>query len=150
MGKNNGGAGFTIVEVIITIAVMSIFLTFLYQAFLVGQSQQLSTIRLGAANDLAQTNLRKITDRSQISAACDTTAGSGNTNNLVLNASAAGSDITFTPESTLPPSLPATTAQQMKVQYPQGCALTMPAKVMSIVTYGQEIIVRVSYVTTPL
>jgi prepilin-type N-terminal cleavage/methylation domain-containing protein len=150
MSNINRGAGFTIVEVIITIAVMSIFLTFLYQAFLVGQSQQLATIRLGAANDLAQTNLRKITDRSQISVTCDATTGPSNTNNLVLNASAAGSDITFTPESTLPPSLPTTTTQQMKVQYPQGCAKTMPAKVMSIVTYGLETIVRVSYVTTPL
>ena len=144
------GDGFTIVEVIMTLAIMGLFLTFLYQAFLVGQSQQLVTIRLGAANDLAQSNLRKITDRSQISAPCDVSAGPGNVNDLTQNASADGSDITFTPESTLPASLPASTTQQMRVQYPQGCALVMPAKVISIVSYGSETIVRVSYVTTPL
>ncbi len=150
MSELNGEDGFTVVEVVVTLMIMGLFLTFMFQTFFTGQSQQLATIRLSAANDLAQTNLRKITDRLQVSAACDTTNGASNVNDLTQNSSAAGSAITFTPEAILPASLPSSTTQQMKVQYPQGCALVMPAKVISIVSYGSESIMRVSYVTTPL
>ncbi len=136
--------GFTVIEVVVTLTIMGLFLALFFQIFSTSQQQELSTLRLAAANDLAQTNLRKITTKNQVlpaSAACDAT------NDLTQNANAVGSDITFTAEATLPSSLPANTQQQMKVQYPQGCDISMPAKIISIVTYNAEEIRRVSYVS---
>lgn len=143
--------GFTVIEVVVTLTIMGLFLALFFQIFSTSQQQELSTLRLAAANDLAQTNLRKITKKNQISPAAAACSAS---NDLTQDANAAGSDITFTAETTLPPSLPSSTQQQMKVQYPQGCDISMPAKIISIVTYtagaSLEEIRRVSYVSISL
>lgn len=144
--------GFTVIEVLVALTIIGLFITLFFQLFFVGQSQQVSAIRLAAANDLAQINLRKITSRNQITPA---SANCDSSNDLTQNANATGSDITFTAETSLSPSLPPSSQpggvqQAMKVVYPQGCDLTMPAKIMSIVTYGTglnvETVQRVSYV----
>ena len=66
MSVINGEDGFTVVEVVTTLAIMGLFIAFMYLTFFTGQSQQLNTVRLAAANDLAQANLRKITDKGQV------------------------------------------------------------------------------------
>lgn len=152
MGGSFDEKGLTVIEVVVTLTVIGLFVALFFQLFFIGQSQQLATIRLAAANDLAQMNLRKITSRNQITPA---SASCSAANDLTQDANAVGSDITFTAETTLPPSLPQSsqpggTQQSMKVVYPQGCDLSMPAKIISIVTYGSglstEEVRRVSYV----
>ncbi len=170
MSVINGEDGFTVVEVVTTLAIMGLLLTFMFQTFFVGQSQQLTTVRLAAANDLAQTNLRKITDKRQLTsgsvdsnsidyAQCnsvnDVTGGSTYTPSPALPANPSSAPdhsvrLQFTQENPVPPSLsPSDTKQYLYVRYPQGCSIMLPAQVVAVVTYGTEIITRTSYVTTP-
>lgn len=169
MSVINGEDGFTVVEVVTTLAIMGLLLAFMFQTFFVGQSQQLTTVRLAAANDLAQTNLRKITDKRQVkSGVLDSnsidTAQCNSLNDVTgvstytpspspaANPSSApdhATQLQLTQES-IPPSLPPSdTKQYLYVRYPQGCSITMPAQIVAVVTYGSEIITRTSYVTTP-
>lgn len=164
-------AGFTIVEVIVTLVVISLFLTLFFQLFLVSQSQRVAVLQRAAANDIAQNNLRKISKKTQIPAAgaCDpSTAGASNKNNYLRNPTldpSAGSIIVAeddgdintpqwgvgagipTKESIAGTGLPiATTKQTLLVSYPRGCTTLMPAKIISIVTYGAgESVVRAGY-----
>ncbi len=175
MREVRSDAGFTITEVIVALIVMSLFLVLFFQLYATNESQRASVLRRAAANDIAQSNLRKITAKSQIStiassATCDnTTNGASNPNNTILNNSLspnAGSTIiteadgnASTPEwsssasATIPSkeslsntSLPPSTTQTLLVSYPRGCNGLMPAKIISIVTYGSESVVHAGYV----
>ncbi len=177
MVKQRVDAGFTIIEVIVTLVIISLFLTLFFQLFLVSQSQRVAVMQRAAANDIAQSNLRKITAKNQVttispSAACDnTTSGSGNKNNGLLYAGLGANSgsviVTDSPapewigstqwnasSSTIPAkedltntNLPASsTYQTLLVSYPRGCTGLMPAKIISIVTYGSESVARAGYV----
>ncbi len=146
--------GFTVVEMIVTLVVMSLFLTMFFQLFLTGESQRVAVVRRASANDIAMTNLRKISAKSLIpvaTTACDAvTVGGGNPNNLLLNSSAAGSTIAWSvslvAESTTGTSLPSGTTQVLAVIYPRGCSVSMPAKIISRVTYGSETVSRAAFI----
>ena len=179
MMKHRVDAGFTVVEVVVTLVIISLFLTLFFQLFLVSQSQRVAVIQRAAANDIAQSNLRKITAKTQVvdaspSAACDgTTSGGGNPNNLIfsLSLNVNSGSIIATDDSTNFPGAPAwgvdastptkpakepitgtglptaTTKQTLRVSYPRGCTTLMPAKIISIVTYGSgESVVHAGYV----
>lgn len=149
-------AGFTIAEMIVTLVVLSLFLGFLFQAYMLSFSQKNTTVLRTTANDVAQSNVRKITKRADIPAAgiCDDTIGTGNTNNLQRNQNATGTVIAsggswpspMKPESLTDTGLPASTTQSLTVIYPQGCNSLMPAKIISTVTYGSETVVHATYV----
>lgn len=148
--------GFTIVETIVTLGVMSVFLLLFFQVYFSSESQRIGVIRRAAAEDLAATNLSKFTKIADlpVSAACDNTASSQN--NPLANSSANGSDIPATTGT--PPSGPhwvkeqeesplraSDTDQFLKVLYPKGCG-SGPVNIISIVTYGSESVRRAAFI----
>lgn len=162
--------GFTIAEMIVTLVVLSIFLTLFFQLFLLSLSQKKLVIMRATANDIAMNNLRKINSTSLIPAAnaCDSADnGSANPNNPLLNTAlnadgaqgqiiaqspASGSNPPFpgSPQLAAEPltgtNLPSSTQQTLSVIYPQGCAPQNPAKILSTVTYGSETVTHATYV----
>jgi prepilin-type N-terminal cleavage/methylation domain-containing protein len=54
-------AGFTITEMVVTLVIITIFMTLFFQLFLTGLSQQTVVTSQAAANDIALSNLSKIT-----------------------------------------------------------------------------------------
>lgn len=168
MGYKRVEHGFTITEVIVTLGVLSLFVILLFQLYTMNVSQSRSTMLYAAANDIAQSNLRKISAKNFIppaTTACDdTTDGAGNPNNGAKNSAlnpdpttnvdpATGSEISWssslTPESINNTTLPSSTTQELRVVYPVGCNPNMPARILSIVTYGTESsqkVVRSEYV----
>lgn len=142
-------AGFTVVEMIVTIAVMSIFVGLLFQGFVVATTQRTEMVRQASAHDVASSNLKKITKKSSLpvgSACNDIDHSSANPNNLKWNSGAVGSEISISPESLTGTSLPSTTIQKLYVVYPQGCNISMPVQIKAIVTYGSETVTHVKYV----
>lgn len=167
MGHHRQEGGFTLTEVLVTLGVVALFLGLFFQTYMLSSSQKNATMLRASASDVAQSNLRKITKRADVpaSAACDTTTGTGNKNNLLLNANAAGSTIARgTAETPAPPGelnpwtsslvpekldntgLPASAVQALLVQYPRGCTASMPAKIIATVSYGTESVIHAAYV----
>ena len=151
--------GFTVVEMIVTIIVLSLFVTMFFQMFIVSDSRRVNVTRRSAADDISRSNLRKITTKATLEAVggadCDVTIGTSNVNNLQENPNAAGSTIawlpgTFDSEVTTGTILPSDTTQTLVVKYPQGCDPDMPAQILSSVTFnggsGTERVVHVAYI----
>ena len=164
-------AGFTVAELIVTLVVMSLFMIFFFQAFMTTQAQQAAVAKRAVANDIASSNLQKISSRALIpatTAACDGSASSPNNTytNPSLDPLTAGSVIATDESGALTPKwngdgspnsnlakeqvttpLPSTgVIQKLLVIYPRGCDANMPAKIISIVTYGSESITHAAYV----
>ena len=55
--------GFTVVEMIVTIVVLSIFMTGIFQSYLLLESQRVLVARQARASDIAYSNLRKFQTR---------------------------------------------------------------------------------------
>lgn len=166
MRQQKTESGFTIAEMIVTLVVLSIFLTLFFQLFLLGLSQKKVVTLRAAANDIAMNNLRKLNKASLIPATCDgSTNGSNNKNNAALNPAlntdgnygmviaqspAQGANPSFpsplTPELLSGTGLPSSTIQTLYVIYPQGCYPQNPVKVISTVTYGTETVTHATYV----
>lgn len=165
--------GFTVAELIVTLVVMSLFLIFFFQAFMTTQAQQVAVAKRAAANDIASSNLQKISSRALIPSSTATTcdsSGSSPNNTLAnpsLNPLTAGGVIAtnestagsmkwngdgsptsgLTKESTANTILSGTNIiQKLVVIYPRGCEANMPAKIISIVSYGTESIIHAAYV----
>lgn len=158
--------GFTVTELIVTLIVISVFATLFFQMFMTGNSQQVHITRQAVANDIAMSNLSKITSRALIpitTTACQT--GGTSQNNLVDNPDAPGSIIATSASGTEPkwlgdgsPSsglakeslnglgMPSNTIQELRVFYPQGCSSSAPAKIVSTVIYGSESVSHASFV----
>ena len=138
--------GFTIVEVIVTLVVTSLFLTFFFQMYLMGESQRLVLARQSTASNIAYANLRKITIKDDVAAI----APCNNTTDLTVNGSAPGTAITslITPEDTTNSGLNGTVTQTIKAYYPKGCGTTMPIKIEAAISYGlpQESVIHASYI----
>ncbi len=144
MRGSYNNAGFTIVEMLVTVVLASIFLVFFIQMYRATSAQQLSLIRQSIANDIARSNLAKfptatsVTDTPGPGYTCSTTVGSGNPNNLALNANAPGTQI-LAPTSREPdPGNLGTLTQEVRAFSPQDCGTHKPVKLKSIVTYGFE------------
>lgn len=158
--------GFTVTELVVTIVVLSIFITLFFEMFLTGQSQQVHITRRAVANDIALSNLSKITSRALIpvtTTACQT--GASSQNNLVDNPNAPGSIIATSASGSAPKwagdgspnsglakesltglGMPSSTTQELRVFYPQGCSSGLPAKIVSTVTYESESVSHASFV----
>ncbi len=153
-------AGFTITEMVVTLVIITIFMTLFFQLFLTGLSQQTVVTSQAAANDIALSNLSKITSRGLLPGSTACTTGAGSVNNLLPNPdgnpSAPGS-IIVTNDSSEPSSkywgtavsglqaepltntpLPTDTIQELRVQYPFGCSSSLPVKIISTVIYDSE------------
>jgi prepilin-type N-terminal cleavage/methylation domain-containing protein len=66
---NNSENGFSIVEVIVTLVVVSIFLFGFLQSYLLLESQRIGVARQAKASDITISNLNKVTVRTSIN--CD-------------------------------------------------------------------------------
>lgn len=141
---NSSSAGFTIIETIVTLIVLSLFLTLFFQAFIVLTSQRVAVARQAAANDIAYTNLRKILSRP---ATCQTSgykllSSTNNTDDMT-------SPFRKEADDSLGPG-----RTQSVIAYPTGnCTGTTfadsnPAKIVSTVTFnnGGVTVTHVSYV----
>lgn len=119
--------GFTIVEAIVTLTVVSIFIMGFFQSYLLLESQRVTVARQAIANDIAYSNLRKFT-----------TLPSG------INCSDSGTVIPFTQESV---DRSSAITNQIVTAYPvSGCNGTLfvgeAVKIESKVIYdgGKEVI----------
>lgn len=134
-------AGFTVVEMLVTVVLAGIFIMFFTQMFRAGAAQQASIVRQAKANNIAYSNMSKFPRASNISPVyvCDTsTNASTNQNNLTINPNAAGTLILSNSSSNKEPvddSLPNTT-QEVRAYSPQGCGSNTLVKLVSKVTYG--------------
>ncbi|MFZ2545356.1 MAG: prepilin-type N-terminal cleavage/methylation domain-containing protein [Candidatus Saccharimonadales bacterium] len=116
--------GYTLVEVIVTIVILSIFLTFIFQTSRVLESQRIAVSQQAGANDIANDNLRLVTSRTGIS--CDVSGS-----NLINSGYTLASDLQKTVGSG---------ATQTLMAYPTaGCSGTAfidnPIRVVSTVEY---------------
>lgn len=145
--------GFTIVEMLVTVVLAGIFLTFFLQMYRATNAQQQSLIRQSIANDIARSNLAKFPIALSVTNAtcnngrvntndcgasgmpqCDSIGTSANsTNNLKVRKDAPGTSITLAAEPD-PGTLGAIT-QSIRAFWPQGCGSNVPIKVTSSVEY---------------
>lgn len=154
--------GFTITEMVVGIAVMSVFLMLFFQVYMTNVSQQRAVSYRAAAFNTASSNLNKISSKIGLppcTAAIDMLA-SPNTAGAVIASNAASTPRTWaqaaaaigtategiSPEVISNGILPNGTIQELRVAYPQGCAPEAPVKIVSIVTYGSESVRRAAYV----
>jgi Tfp pilus assembly protein FimT len=151
MRKQSNSSGFTIVEVIVTLAVTTLFLTLFFQVYLAMESQRIGVARQALASNIAYANLRKFTTRPAIpscTSAMDMTTS--NPTGLLLgdeNSSSYG----FVPEpASSTNGLGANIHQTVKAYAPRGCTTfsTDPIKIESTVSYGNngDQVVHASYV----
>lgn len=154
-------AGFTIVEIVVTLALVSLFLTFFFQMFLATESQRIGVARQAQASDLAYSNLRKVTTRPAglpcDAAKMDLTASDGATKEGLLigdqNNVSTPSSFGFLAEPvSVTKTLGDNVEQLMKVYAPRGCSGTAftdnPIKVESTVIYGpkRDKVIHASYI----
>ena len=169
MGHQKMQRGFTIAEVLVTLGILSLFLALFFQTYMLSMSQKNTVILRAVANDIAQSNLRKISTKADIpsSGVCDNSPGGSNQNNVQINSNAPGSVFArgtaadpapsgepnpwtgnLAPEQTSGSGLPASTVQSLSVLYPKGCNSAMPAEIISTVSYGTESIVHAIYINS--
>ncbi len=144
-------AGFTIVEMIVTIVVVGIFVGLLFQGFIAATSQRVQVVRLSDAHDLATSNLKKYTKKLSLpsTVACNNAVtDSSNPNNYTYNTTAPGSVIGKAQigGSLTGTALPSSTDYYIEVVYPRGCGAQMPALLRSVVKYDAEKVTHVEYV----
>ncbi|MDB5177092.1 MAG: hypothetical protein JWN75_760 [Candidatus Saccharibacteria bacterium] len=131
--RDNNAEGFTIVEVIVTLVVVSLFLVGFFQSFLLLESQRINVARQAKASDVAFTNLRKYTTRPS-GLTCDTSGVIlGNTTQT-----GASSAYGFVAEPT--DGLGGSPFQEVRAYPTNGCDpatfAANPVKIQSTVTYG--------------
>ena len=161
MQADKHSKGFTIVEVMVTLVIVALFMTFFFQSYMAIESQRQAIQRRANASSIAYTNLRKFAQRpvsSPTTFSCDplTMDGLDSTQPGKLlgdqtNTPASPSSYGFTAEDAT--SLLGTgSSQEVRVFAPYGCAAfdKMPLKIVSTVKYGtgtpQEEVVHVSFI----
>lgn len=128
----NSAGGFTIVEVVVTLAVLGLLIASFFQSYMLVESQRVSVARQATANDVAYSNLRKFATIASASVACN----------------ASGTSLVFTPEATTGAS---GITRQTVTAYPVGDCITTTspatfpaggAKIESKVVYdkGKEVV----------
>lgn len=169
MVRTDQRAGFTITEMVVATAVMSVFITMFFQVYTTNVSQQQMVAYRARAFDIAVSNLNKITTKSGFNSgatACDASSSvlttPGTTGKLVASDEAAATRTwtdaklaVGTPTSGIDPETVTTAElpsakQELRVAYPRGCAVEMPIRITSIVKYtyngSTETVSRVKYV----
>lgn len=151
MSKLYQAEGFTITEVVVTLAVVTLFATFFFQMYMMMESQRILVMRRAAASDIAYKNLRKFPASPGLGTAC---ASSGmdmtkpGPTGLTLGSESnktIASPYGFIAEDT---TILGSGATQRVVAYaPYGCSSNV-VKIISSVTFGatSESIGHVSYI----
>lgn len=135
INSRRGEYGFTIEEVIVTLVVMVIFLTLLFQMFVANVRQQALVERRSVASDLALTNLRKIQNKDAlISGTTACVAGNDRTRTPDTTGTLVPASL-FTPESTSSTIL-GNAVQTLSVVYPRGCNTALPVMLISKVCFN--------------
>lgn len=132
-------AGFTVVEMLVTVVLAGIFIAFFVQMFRATSAQQSALIRQATANDIARSNLSKFPTVASIAGyTCDTNSStSANTNNLTINPNAAGTAILSDSQKETDPGTIGTLVQTVRALSPRGCSGSyLPVKIVSTVEYG--------------
>ncbi|AKM80329.1 MAG: hypothetical protein UW38_C0001G0475 [Candidatus Saccharibacteria bacterium GW2011_GWC2_44_17] len=156
MKNTHPSSGFTVVEVLVTLVIISLFMGLFFQTYMAMESQRLAVQKTVFASNIAYANLRKFSERPD-----STKLSCTNDMNLASNPTAPGIEIGgnntspntfgFVGEN-LTTSLGTDATQQVLIFAPNGCTrfADMPLKIVSIVRYGpasnQEEIAHVSYV----
>ncbi len=140
-------AGFTAIELLITIIVAALFAISFYQLFIAVNQSSAAARNRATASDLAYSYLRKYAsagitpDDWSPKFVCSSASGSSNTNDRSVNANATGTILasgSLTPDTTGLP-LPITYSVVALAIY--GCAgtnLNKPIRVESTVTFGPQ------------
>jgi prepilin-type N-terminal cleavage/methylation domain-containing protein len=160
MKKNTIESGFTIIEVVITLAMLALFLTFFFQTYLAMESQRVTVAREALASDIADSNLRKFVTRPAgltctVGGDMDLTAANPETKVGTL----VGSHTDTTPNSygfqaeptSVTQKLGDTVTQSVRAFAPKGCTeptyTNTPIKIEATVTFGATgKVVHASYV----
>lgn len=140
--KNTEG-GFSVVELLATIIIGSLFVLAFYQMYVTTTQSNATAKWHATANDLAYSNLRKYTGRPSFT--CDNTSTS--TTNLITNPNAPG-QVLSTSTTASPAQLPGPLVETIRIYAPRGCDPAYPAKIDSIVEYGSPVkkIIHSTYV----
>ncbi|HEX6258211.1 MAG TPA: hypothetical protein VFZ48_01895 [Candidatus Saccharimonadales bacterium] len=125
-------AGFTTIELLISLFVAAAFVGTFYQLFAAADLSNTDTKFQAAASSVAYTNLRKYTTRPA-GFVCD------NNTNLVANSSAPGQVISSVTTNTNHPSgLPGPVVEIIRAYAPAGCSSGYSVLLQSIVRYGSQ------------
>lgn len=138
---------FTIVEVIVTMVIVSLFILGFFQTFMLLESQRLSVIRQAKASDISYINLRKYPQKPA-NLDCTLTAA---TTGIVLgstDSSIATSAYAFVPESDTQ-TLGSTSVQTVRAYAPNGCAPIDPLNPLDPLKFQDGLVKIVSTVTYP-
>lgn len=145
--RKSQSSGFTIIETIVTLAIVVLFVTFFFQLYMTTESQRLASLRRTTASDLAYTNLRKFAAKPAgltCTAAMDLSLSSSAGGTVVSNGT-----YSFTAES-VPAILGQNVTQVVTAYAPSGCASynANPVKLISEVSYGSnnDKVVHAAYV----
>lgn len=142
-------SGFTLIEVVTTLFVVSLFLAFFFQLTITAQKQRAAVEKRSIAGDVAYSNLKKFPKRPS-NLTCSpgddmdqSGLGSGSKPGRLIGSSVPAenpSDYNFSPEpSSATSKLGAYSKQTVRVFAPQGCLSTdAPIRVESVVIYGTD------------
>lgn len=134
-------AGFTAIEVLVTIIVAGIFVIATYVLFIaVNQSFALARNR-ATASDLSYSYLRKYASEGSTPTwfTCSTASGGSNTNDVTVNPNAPGSVLESGTLTTAATGLPPPVSYEVRVLAIYGCSgvnLKKPLRIESKVTFG--------------
>ena len=152
MQYNNQQAGFTVVEMIVSTIIVSLFLTLFFRTYLLMESQRIAVARQAKASDIAYSNLRKFTTRPA-GLTCDSSMESGGTGKLLGNQTntTTSSAYGFIAEPTsVTQSLGSGSTQEVRAFTTGTCATfaANPVKIVSTVTYenNRDQVVHASFV----
>jgi len=140
-------AGFTAVELLITIIVAAIFTVSIYGLFTTINRASADARQQATASDLAYANLRRyasadITPDSWSPAfVCSTATGASNTNDVTVNQNATGTTLTSGSLNPVTAELPGPVTYSVKALAIFGCRNAnegKPIRVESTITYGPQ------------
>jgi len=138
---NNNQQGFTIVEMLVTIVVSSLFIILFFQVYLVLESQRVQVARQSKASDVAYSNLQKITTRPA-GLTCDSSMETGGDGKLLgdqTNTTTSSTYGFFAEPTSVTQSLGSNSTQQVRAYTTTGTCTnfaTKPIKIVSTVTFG--------------
>ncbi len=133
---NTQQSGFTVVELLVTIIVASLFVGIFYNMFVILVGVNASARNISQASDLAYSNMRRYPTAATVTATGITCVSPGGSGNL-LNTT--GIDSSY-------PEL-GTITETLTASYPYGCtAVYDVVKLVSVITYGSSS-KKVSYAT---
>jgi prepilin-type N-terminal cleavage/methylation domain-containing protein len=138
---NTQQSGFTVVELLVTIIVASLFIAVFYNLFLILVGVNSSSRNVSQASDLAYSNMRRYPTAASTGLNCATTTAQPNGVSYLMGSA--------TPTAAVDSDYPelGSITETVAASYPYGCAAVYDVvKLVSVVTYGSNS-TKVSYAT---